>query len=83
MTDDQIVKSFIGEYGAGIFLAKPNAIGWVVPYALVLAGILAILAFIRKYRKPKPLTDLGAVRIEDPELAKYQEQIEKDLANLE
>ena len=27
MTDDQIVKSFIGEYGAGIFLAKPNAIG--------------------------------------------------------
>ena len=83
MTDDQIVKSFIGEYGADIFLAKPNAIGWVVPYALVLAGILAILAFIRKYRKPKPLTDLGAVRIEDPELAKYQEQIEKDLANLE
>ena len=38
-------------------------------------------------RKPKPMpagTDAtGALEIDDPELAKYKEQIEKDLANLD
>ena len=29
------------------------------------------------------MTDLGAVEIDDPELAKYKDQIERDLANLE
>jgi hypothetical protein len=29
------------------------------------------------------LADLGTMEIDDPELAKYKDQIEKDLANLE
>lgn len=83
MTDDQIVQSFIREYGAGIYLAPPNALGWIVPYALVGAGLLVIWAFIRKYRKPKPLAEIGEVEIDDPALAKYKDQIEKDLANMD
>ena len=28
MSDDQIIQSFVREYGAGIYLAPPNAFGW-------------------------------------------------------
>ena len=83
MSDQQIVQSFISEYGPGIYLAPPNALGWIVPYALAGAGLLVIVAFMKKYRKPKPLTDLGTVEPDVPELRKYKDQIEKDMANLE
>ena len=81
--DEQIVQTFLKQFGAAIYLAPPNALGWIVPYALVGVGVLIILAFIRKYRKPKPLTEIGEIEIDSPELAKYKDQIEKDLANLE
>src|SRR5258708_1192369 len=82
MNDDQIVQAFIRDYGMGIYLAPPNAFGWIVPYASVGVGLVGILLFLRKY-KPKPMTDLGTIEADDPELAKYKEQIEKDTANLD
>lgn len=83
MSDDQIVQSFIREYGAGIYLAPPNALGWIVPYASVAAGMVVIWLFLKKYRKPKPIAEIGEIEIDDPALAKYKDQIEKDLANLD
>src|SRR5271169_4710191 len=84
MSDDQIVQAFIRDYGAGVYLAPPNAFGWVVPYSLAGVGLVVVLLYLRsKYQKPKPMTELGPVEIDDPELAKYKEQIERDLANLE
>jgi cytochrome c-type biogenesis protein CcmH/NrfF len=89
MSDAQIVQAFVRDYGPGIYLAPPNAFGWAVPYSLVAVGLVMILMYLKsKYRKPRPLTDLGqvapgTVEIEDPELAKYKEQIERDLANLD
>ena len=46
-------------------------------------GLLIVWMFIRKYRKPKPVAEIGPVEIDDPALEKYKDQIEKDLANLE
>jgi cytochrome c-type biogenesis protein CcmH len=84
MSDDQIQQAFIRDNGPGIYLAPPNAFGWVVPYSLATIGLVVILLYLRsKYRKPKPMTDLGPVEIDDPELAKYKEQIERDLANMD
>jgi cytochrome c-type biogenesis protein CcmH/NrfF len=83
MSDDQIIQAFIRQYGPGIYLARPNAFGWIVPYSAVGVGLLGIWLFIRKYRKPKPLAELGSMEIDDPALEKYKDQIEKDLANLE
>jgi cytochrome c-type biogenesis protein CcmH/NrfF len=83
MTDDQIVQAFIRENGSGIYLAPPNAFGWIVPYAVAGLGLMGIVLVLRKYRKPKGMTDLGPVDIDDPALAKYKDQIEKDLSNLE
>ena len=82
MSDDQIVQAFIRDYGMAVYLAPPNAFGWIVPYATVGFGLVVILLFIRKY-KAKPMTNLGTVAPEDPELAKYQEQIDQDTKNLD
>ena len=83
MSDEQIVQAFIREYGAGVYLAPPNAFGWIVPYASLGLGMVVIWLFVRRYYKPKPMTDLGPMEIDDPALAKYKDQIEKDMANLE
>jgi cytochrome c-type biogenesis protein CcmH len=83
MSDAQIIEAFVRDYGPGIYLAPPNALGWIVPYAGVGLGLVVIWLFIRKYRKPAPLPEIGTMEIDDPELEKYKDQIEKDLANLE
>src|SRR5690349_20093242 len=83
MTDDQIIQAFVRDYGAAIYLAPPNAWGWIVPYASVGLGLVVIWMFIRKYRKPRPPAEVGPMEVDDPDLAKYKDQIEKDLANME
>ena len=81
--DAQIVQAFIQDYGQGVYLAPPNAFGWIVPYAMVGFGLMAIWLFVRKYRPPQPAAEVGSIEIDDPALQKYKDQIEKDLANLE
>ncbi|MGD0868141.1 MAG: cytochrome c-type biogenesis protein CcmH [Bryobacteraceae bacterium] len=83
MTDQQIIDDFVREYGPGIYLSPPSAFGWIVPYASVGFGLVVIWLFMKKYRKPKPLAEIGLLELDDPELAKYKDQIEKDLANFE
>lgn len=82
-SDQQIIQAFVRDYGADIYLAEPNAWGWIVPYLSVGAGLVIVWLFIRKYRKPRPIPELGPIQLDDPALEKYKEQIEKDLANLE
>jgi cytochrome c-type biogenesis protein CcmH/NrfF len=82
-SDQQIIQAFVRDYGPGIYLAEPNAWGWIVPYVSLSAGLVVVWLFIRKYRKPKPIAELAPIELDDPALHKYKEQIEKDLANLE
>ena len=83
MTDDQIVNSFVQNFGADILLSPPSPYGWIVPYAAILPGLALIWLFIKKYRKPKALVEVGTIEIDDPALEKYKDQIDRDLANLE
>jgi cytochrome c-type biogenesis protein CcmH/NrfF len=82
-SDGQIVDAFVRDYGQGVYLATPNAFGWIVPYVSLGFGLLVVWAFVKKYRKPKPLTELGSVEIDDPALAPYKDQIEEDLKKLD
>jgi cytochrome c-type biogenesis protein CcmH len=82
-SDTQIVQAFIRDYGQKIYLAPPSAFGWIVPYASLGAGLVVLWAFVKKYRKPKVLTELGPMEIDDPALEKYKEQIEEDLKKIE
>jgi cytochrome c-type biogenesis protein CcmH len=81
MSDEQIIQSFVRD--GWTYLAPPNAWGWIVPYAAVGAGLIVLWIFVKKYRKPQPMAELGPMEIDDPALEKYKDQIEKDLANLE
>ena len=83
MSDDQIVNAFVQDFGADILLSPPSPFGWIVPYLAILPGLAFIWLFVRKYRKPKPLVEVGTIEIDDPALEKYKDQIEKDLAKLE
>jgi len=82
-SDTQIVQAFIRDYGQKIYLAPPSSVGWIVPYAAIGAGLFVIWGFVKKYRRPKPLTDLGPMEIDDPALEKYKDQIEEDLKKLD
>jgi hypothetical protein len=46
-------------------------------------GLIVIWLFLRKYRRPRPMAEVGPLELDDPALAKYKDQIEKDLADLE
>jgi cytochrome c-type biogenesis protein CcmH len=82
-SDQQIVDSFIRDYGQKIYLAPPSAFGWIVPYASLGVGLFVLWAFVKKYRKPRALTELGPMEIDDPSLEKYKDQIEEDLKKLD
>jgi cytochrome c-type biogenesis protein CcmH/NrfF len=82
-SDSQIVDAFIRDYGQVIFLALPSIVGWIVPYVSIGLGLLVIWAFVRRYRKPKALTEVGPMEMDDPALEKYKEQIEEDLKKLD
>lgn len=84
ISDKQIIDDFMRDNGPAIFRSEPNAFGWIVPYALLGVGLLAIWWFMRRYYKPKALlTEPGPVAIDDPALERYRVQIEKDTKNLD
>ena len=82
-SDGQIVDAFIRDNGQGIYLAPPSAVGWIVPYISIAFGLVVIWGFVKKYRKPKPINELGSMEIDDPALEQYKEQIEEDLKKLD
>ena len=82
LTDKTIIDQFVAEFGPAVYRGDPSAYGWLVPYLLIAPGLALIWWFIRRYWKPRPIPEIGPVP-DDSELAKYREQIEKDLAHLE
>ena len=83
MSDDQIVRAFVQDYGPGVYLAPPSPFGWIVPYAVAGLGLVAVWLFVRKYYKPPPTAAGGTPEPDDPALEKYKDRIEKDLADME
>jgi cytochrome c-type biogenesis protein CcmH len=83
MSDDQIIQAFVRDYGPGVYLAPPSPFGWIVPYVGVGFGLVVIWLFVKRYRKPRPLAEIGPLEVDDPALEKYKEQIEKDLADMD
>jgi cytochrome c-type biogenesis protein CcmH/NrfF len=82
MSDRQIIDTFLRDYPQ-IYLSPPNLFGMLIPYLAAAAGLGLVWWFIHRYRKPAPLAEIGPMELDDPALAKYKDQIEKDLANLE
>ena len=83
MTDKAIIDQFVAELGPAVYRGDPSAFGWLVPYLLIAPGLALIWWFVKRYRRPRPIPVTGPAIDDDAALAKYHEQIEKDLAHLE
>ncbi len=79
LTDPQIIDTFVKEYGPQIYREKPNPLGWIVPYAALVPGLFLLIWFMRRYYTPRPAIAGGGTVERTP----YDEQIEKELANLD
>ena len=75
--DPDIIADFIKAYGQGIYRGAPNTFGWLVPCLILAFGAAGVIAFVRHARRPKPSL------VMDPRLSQYNEQIEKELQNLD
>ena len=87
MNDSEIVAAFVKEYGEKIFRRDPNNYFWIVPYISLGLGCVAIILILRRVyghsSGMKPAVAGGAPHIDDPELARYRETIEKETDRLE
>ena len=77
VSDSAIIDDFVKAYGKGIYRGAPNTFGWLVPYLILALGAVGVIAFVRHARRPKPSL------VMDPRLSQYNEQIEKELQNLD
>lgn len=88
MTDQQILDAFVQQYGK-VILRQPPAegfylISWIMPFAGLGAGLALLWLILRRYlvRRPAPAA-AAAAAAESPELTRYRERIEKDLAEMD
>jgi hypothetical protein len=80
-TQQQVLDQFVAENGAGILAISPGKFGTSAPYIALLMGLGLVFVVIRRYRhlRPAPRVPAG----DDATLARYHDQIEKDLSKLE
>ena len=83
ISDQAIIAEYVNEYGNKIMRQMPSPAAWIIPYVALAAGIAVIYWFIRRSYHPKPAVSLAGGVSEDPKLARYHAQIEKDLADLD
>ncbi len=84
MSDQAIIDVYKKEYGDKIYLADPSVFYWAVPAFAIVLGLLAIYWFIRRIKSPPHalVSAPGSPEI-DPDLARFQAEIERETAKLE
>lgn len=87
-SDKDIFAEMETTYGKAILRQPPSEgfylMSWVMPFAGLAAGLAVILLLIRFYFSRRPAAAVaGAAPAESPEMARYKERIEKDLADLD
>ncbi len=80
MSDAAIIDVYKKEYGDKIYLADPSVFYWAVPAFAIVLGLLSIYWFIRRFKSAPPPAVAAPM---DPELARFQAQIERETANLD
>jgi cytochrome c-type biogenesis protein CcmH/NrfF len=82
--DAGIIATFVKQYGQGIFRGDPNSFFWMVPYLSLAAGGVVVWFVVRRLRGTKNLKPAvaGPNIDDDPLLARYRDEIEKDTEKL-
>jgi cytochrome c-type biogenesis protein CcmH len=88
-SEQEVIQYFVSRYGDRILLSPPlqglTLLAWLVPIALMICGILLVFLVLRSWQShsKKELDDADSVesaKIDEKELAYYQQQIEQELA---
>ena len=84
-SQQQIVDTFVKEQGAQVVVVEPGTFGFTGPYIALAIGLAGVLFAIKKLKgsKPAPAAASGDGPANEPDLARYQDQIEKDLEKLD
>ena len=81
-SEASILAKMKEKYGAVILAAPPaegfSLVGWIMPFFAILVGLIAIRFILARLRRPKPVVAMPAGSLE-----KFQEQIDKELEDLE
>jgi cytochrome c-type biogenesis protein CcmH/NrfF len=79
MSDAAIIETYKKEFGDKIYLSDPSPFYWIVPAFATALGLLAIYWFIRRFTSCVPAKPAPA----DPALARYQEEIDREMSKLD
>jgi cytochrome c-type biogenesis protein CcmH/NrfF len=79
MSDAEIIAVYKKEFGDKIYLSDPTMFYWSVPAFATLLGFLAVYWFIRRFTGHPNRQFAGPG---DPTLARFQEEIDRETADL-
>jgi cytochrome c-type biogenesis protein CcmH/NrfF len=81
MTEKEILDQYVAERGQDVLVNPPGFMGFAGPYIALFLGLGMVFLAIKHYRRlrPAPVT----APADDAELARYRDQIEKDLEKLD
>jgi cytochrome c-type biogenesis protein CcmH/NrfF len=82
LTDAAIIETYKKEFGDKIYLADPSSFYWIVPAFATGLGLLAIYWFIRRMISSRAVARATGAPA-DPALARYQEEIDREMSKLE
>ena len=86
LSDQAILDQFAKENGKDIISTPPGLLGSLSMYSAAFLGLILVAWTIRRYsRKPSAAGGVpaGSVPIEDTELNRYHDQIEKEVEKLD
>lgn len=81
LSDRAILDQFAREQGADILANPPGILGSLSMYSAAVVGLILVVLLIRKYSRKAAVAPSSAAS--DPELSRYQEQIEKEVEKLD
>lgn len=83
MPDQAILNKISQDEGKDILVNPPGLLGSMSFYSAGFLGLILVVFVIRKYRRKGVAAVAVASGINDPDLNRYHEQIEKETAKLE
>lgn len=81
MSEQQILDQYVKEQGQQVLVVPPGIFGFTGPYIALGVGLVAVLFVIKKMKQTKAVPAVAPAN--DTELARYRDQIEKDLEKLD
>ena len=84
-SDSGIIDKFVDEMGM-VALAQPptegfSLLSWLMPFVAIAIGISIIAVYMRKFRKPQPVSHIPPMDLKLHN--RYQERIEKEMAEFD